>query len=93
MIGWLGENCSQMSPFTDTAWLYIGFAKSDIELNTRVPRIDFNMFVNAIGGGLGLFMGFSIINLFFMAYEGVLEMSNYFKTRKSHQDTLGVSCK
>ena len=84
MIGWLGENCSQMSSFTDTALLYIGFASADIELITKVPRIDFNMFVNAIGGGLGLFMGFSIINLFFMAYEGVLEMGNYFLRQGNH---------
>ena len=86
-----GQNCNQRSPYSDAmAWLYIGFTTAEIELSNRVLRIDLNMFVNAIGGGLGLFMGFSLINLMFMVYDGVLTVTgqNYMKARKIQQNTV-----
>ena len=84
-----GLNCNQRLPYSDAmAWLYIGFTKAEIELSNRVLRIDINMFVNAIGGGLGLFMGFSLINLLFMIYDGLLGVNNYMKTKKVQNDTV-----
>lgn len=86
MVGWI-ENCHQVPPYTeDIAWLYFGYATAEIEFNTKVLRIDFNMFISAIGGGLGLFMGFSIINLIFMIYKGVLRVNNLFKGNKTQKD-------
>ena len=84
-----GQNCNQRSPYSDPmAWLYIGFTSAEIELSNRVLRIDLNMFVNAIGGGLGLFMGFSLINLLFMVYNSVVRVNKYMKTKKIQNDTV-----
>ena len=86
MIGWV-DNCLQKTPYNDSAWFYFGFDhEGEMEFRSSVPRVDFNMFVNAIGGGLGLFMGFSIINLIFMTYKGVLRVNNHFKGNKTQKD-------
>ena len=38
------------------------FGKPEIEVSTKIHRIDLYNFVSAVGGGLGLFLGFSVLS-------------------------------
>ena len=49
--------------------VWFGFQSMDVMINEQKPLVDLNSFVNAIGGGLGLFLGFSIIDTFFFIYK------------------------
>ena len=46
----------------------------DIKILTEIPQVDFWAFVSAIGGSLGLFLGFSIIDTMLFTYKYVLKI-------------------
>ena len=48
--------------------IWFGYASLNVMVDEHKPLVDLNSFVNAVGGGLGLFLGFSIIDtLFFVS--------------------------
>ena len=46
----------------------------EIKILTEVPQVDFWAFVSAVGGSLGLFLGFSIIDTMLCAYKYLLKI-------------------
>ena len=46
----------------------------DIKILTEIPQVDFWAFVSAVGGSLGLFLGFSIIDTMLCAYKYLLKI-------------------
>ena len=50
------------------------YSKIEVALNSEVPFVDTNAFVGAIGGGLGLFLGFSMIDTLLYIYKFVLKI-------------------
>ena len=57
--------------------VFLRFSTTDVSVNTEVPLVDLDTFVSSVGGALGLFLGFSII-------DTVLATYNYFN--KSFDD-------
>ena len=47
----------------------------DIKILTEIPQVDFWAFVSAVGGSLGLFLGFSIIDTMLFVYKYVLKIN------------------
>ena len=47
----------------------------EIKILTEIPQVDFWAFVSAVGGSLGLFLGFSIIDTLLFAYKYVLKIN------------------
>ena len=45
------------------------YTTSDVSTFTEARLIDFSGFVSAIGGNLGLFLGFSFLGMLFSLYE------------------------
>ena len=48
---------------------FVFFRTTDVATYTEVPKVNFNNAVSAIGGGLGLFLGFSCISLISQAIK------------------------
>ena len=46
----------------------------EIKILTEIPQVDFWAFVSAVGGSLGLFLGFSIIDTMLCAYKYLLKI-------------------
>ena len=51
--------------------LYIEYSDRDVTVETQVPLVDLNSFISAVGGGLGLFLGFSIIDTMTYMYQWI----------------------
>ena len=54
--------------------LYIEYSNIDVDILTQVPLVDFNAFTSAVGGGLGLFLGFSLIDTITYLYHLVFRL-------------------
>ena len=52
----------------ETNGLYLSYSQLLINAYARVHHVDFNQFVSSVGGGLGLFLGFSLLNAFIETY-------------------------
>ena len=46
----------------------------EVKILTEVSQVDFWAFVSAVGGSLGLFLGFSIIDTMLCAYKYLLKI-------------------
>ena len=49
--------------------MWFGYPNLNVKVMTQSYRVDLNTFVSAAGGGLGLFLGFSIIDTCFYIYD------------------------
>ena len=49
--------------------LRIEYESMNVKIRSEVPMVDFNTFVSAVGGSLGLFLGFSLIGSLFYVYN------------------------
>ena len=58
----------------DSHIVWFGFPSLDVKIDAQKQLVDFNSFVNAIGGGLGLFLGFSLIDTLFHVYQFSLKI-------------------
>ena len=61
--------------------LWVGYPRLDVKITSQSYRVDLNSFVSAVGGGLGLFLGFSIIDTLFYLYEKLFSFKTSFKNR------------
>ena len=76
--------------------IFIRFSTLDVSIDQEAPLVDFDTFLSGVGGGLGLFLGFSIIdtllflyqyfsdhNIFRSSFSTLLQPSRYLKKKKS----------
>ena len=49
----------------------VSYASTNIKVTTTSRLIDLASFISSVGGNLGLFVGFSFINMFFFLYEQI----------------------
>ena len=52
-----------------TQVLFIEYPKMEVKIESKVPMVDLNAFISSVGGSLGLFLGFSIIDTLFFFYK------------------------
>ena len=64
---WRERNKTNQTSFTRYITMY--YTSSDVTTLTEDKLIDFSGFVSAIGGNLGLFLGFSFLGMFSSLYE------------------------
>ena len=55
--------------FNDTHHLYFSYPHTDVKINSHTHLVDFNTLISAVGGGLGLFLGISVIDTLFTLYN------------------------
>ena len=60
----------------NTNYLHVFYPSIVVEAYTRRYHIDFNDFVSAVGGSLGLFLGFSFLGVFFEMYNIIRRISD-----------------
>ena len=53
----------------DYRYIDISYSKTIVTVKTISKLIDFPTFISSVGGNLGLFVGFSFINVLFFFYE------------------------
>ena len=51
--------------------IVISYATRTVKVITTSRLIDLPSFISSVGGNLGLFVGFSFINMFFFLYEEI----------------------
>ena len=49
--------------------IWLRFRTTNVAINTEVPLVDLDAFINGVGGALGLFLGFSIIDSLMVVYS------------------------
>ena len=49
-------------PAQGTQLIRIEYTDMKVDINSEVNMVDFNTFISGVGGALGLFLGFSIID-------------------------------
>ena len=54
--------------------VFFNYHSMDVEVSQKVQILDASSFISAVGGNLGLFIGFSFLDTFFAAYK-------WFRTR------------
>ena len=64
---WHNESKTNRTSFNRTVAMY--YTTSDVTTYTEARLIDFSGFVSAVGGNLGLFLGFSFLGMLFDLYE------------------------
>ena len=52
--------------------IWIQYTDNIVDIESRVKMVDFNTFVSGVGGALGLFLGFSIIDSLLYLYNIIL---------------------
>ena len=53
----------------ETLNVYFWSPHPKIDAEALVYRLDFNTFISAVGGGLGLFLGFSVFSVFLYTFD------------------------
>ena len=61
-----------MNSYTDF-WLYLYYDSLETEVKTESLIMDFPNLVAAIGGNLGLFLGFSCLSIFIVTIDFIKE--------------------
>ena len=56
--------------------MWFGYPNLDVKINTRAYLVDFNTLVSAVGGGLGLFLGISVIDSLFHLYSLIFKIAD-----------------
>ena len=51
--------------------IVIEYTNMNVDINHEVMMVDFNTFVSNVGGALGLFLGFSIIDMLLYFYNRI----------------------
>ena len=49
--------------------LFFNYPSMDVEVSQKVKILDASSFISAVGGNLGLFIGFSFLDTLFAAYK------------------------
>ena len=52
--------------------IYVNYPNMEVKIENDVPFVDFNCFISSVGGALGLFLGFSIIDTLTYLYDFLL---------------------
>ena len=60
--------------FKGTHIILVEYPNMNVDIRNHVPLVDFNAFISAVGGGLGLFLGFSIIETLLYIYKLIFTM-------------------
>ena len=80
---WHKDSKKNYTSFTRYITMY--YTTSDVATFTEDRLIDFSGFVSAVGGNLGLFLGFSFLGMLFSLYEYI---ENVLLTKLTKQDKL-----
>ena len=56
--------------------MWFGYPNLDVQVSTKTYLVDFNTLVSAVGGGLGLFLGISVIDSLFFLYNLIFRINN-----------------
>ena len=64
---WHNKSKTNSTSFNRTVAMY--YTTSDVTTFTEARLIDFSGFVSAVGGNLGLFLGFSFLTMLFDLYD------------------------
>ena len=59
-----------VSPWSHDVW--VEYSSLDVRVGQQVPLVDKHTFLSEVGGGLGLFLGFSIIETMMVIYRVIL---------------------
>ena len=62
--------------------IYVEYSNRDVNIENQVPLVDFNAFVSAVGGAMGLFLGFSIIDTMTFIYQVMFRLIEKYKERQ-----------
>ena len=81
---WHNKSKTNSASFKRTVAMY--FTTTDVTTYTEARLIDFSGFVSAVGGNLGLFLGFSFLGMLFDLY-------GYIENSLSSKLSLGTSTK
>ena len=57
--------------------IHLYYSSTDVKVSTTSLKIDFNTFVSNVGGGLGLFIGFSFLGGFLYIYDVIASKSSF----------------
>ena len=49
--------------------IFLRFSTMEVSISTEVPLVDLDTFISGVGGALGLFLGFSIIDTLLALYS------------------------
>ena len=49
--------------------LHLEYPSMEVNIESQVPLVDFNGFISSVGGSLGLFLGFSIIDTMLFSFN------------------------
>ena len=55
-------------------YLHISYPKMAVEVQTQVTQVDLVTLVSQVGGGLGLFLGFSIMDYLLGIFKFILKL-------------------
>ena len=50
-------------------WIQLFYTTTDVKVSRTSLRVDFNTFISNVGGSLGLFIGFSVLGVFYFIYD------------------------
>ena len=77
-FSWLHKAYSIQSGSTtnNSHSIWLEYTSTDVEVEYQVPVVDTPAFISAIGGGLGLYLGFSIIDTLFYIYKWIFTRSD-----------------
>ena len=84
---WRERNKTNQTSFTRYISMY--YTSSDVTTLTEDKLIDFSGFVSAIGGNLGLFLGFSFLGMFSSLYECI--ETRLSAKSKAHEELIEIS--
>ena len=79
------KNCSYVQqPYDDnTVGSLFYFPKAEIEMKSKVLRMDEPMLLNSFGGALGLFLGLSLVDILFMVCNGLWMAKDFLSASES----------
>ena len=80
--------------FDDLVEVEFSLPKTNVDMEDLIYRNDYNSFISAIGGGLGLFLGFSMLSFVHALFERLEDTAAATKpttTRKESRPWSGLS--
>ena len=74
---WIHDCKNDGGPSDNIVGLLFVFEKIEIEIRSKVLRMDSDMLINSIGGAVGLFLGLSLMDILFMICNGLWRAKDF----------------